>query len=343
MNTTTKAPARAVVLQAINSNTINDKEPERCISDELLEIPIGCTAENVVAMLESVVTLPAFFIWCEDTLQMWCAPTEDCLNTSFIYRGDLEIAIIEDVSQITDYYEERAAKLQPGSVTSKKCFILNNPPAETYEVYYASNYPVMRYGKVTPDGMTVMAFNNRFERDAAILKLEEHYSRISKGSARSLVKKAMTTEEAVIVSDGCVAGNIGACAAVYIDMFGVTKQVRSLKFTSDRTNVLIAELEGALLAFRICAGNRKKKVTYYTDNRAVLEVIQGTQANNKVAQKLQQIISKLRLDGANITCLEVHPKNKKVHGTGDKAIQHFHNLCDKECTAMLDLHDVFHA
>lgn len=341
MKTLNNTPTAPIELKALNSSTSSNQAAEHTVAEDLFEIPVGCTVESVTEMVQSLTELPAYFIWWPDTLQMWCAPTEECLNKSFIYREDLEIAIVEDVELLAEYYSDRAAKLTAGKVLSHRCFILNYPALEKYEVYYAANYPMVRYGKVTPDGTTVMAFKDRFERDATILELEAEYEN-SRSDIKSVLRKQIAFDEALAVVDGSIVNNMAAAAIAYMDFYGMQRQSRVFSYKGEVAKSIDAELEAALMALRLCGATKKNNVTIYSDNSSVSSLInKGGRIDSRVAPKVTALLNRMRADGAQVRCLGIHTKNKNVVGVEDKALKYLHNMCDRECTQMMELYGVY--
>ena len=82
-----------------------------------------------------------YLVWCDWTHQLWFAHDKKCLNMNFIYRDDLTIQEVSKPEDVTAFYEEHGRNYNPGIIASTVCYILDNPPNESYEVYYQSAMP----------------------------------------------------------------------------------------------------------------------------------------------------------------------------------------------------------
>lgn len=302
---------------------------------DLIELPGGTSTTQVVALLNG--NKDAYLIWCADTYQMWLAPSKLCLDTNFIWRQDLEIISVNDPN-LDKFVMDRIAIVNPGIISRKRCYILDNPAAETYEVYYESNYPSLRYGKATPNGMFIHSYNNRFHRDMAIMELDQLYSDSSKKKASDLTKKELKANEAIIVSDGAWMQNVCSYSFYYLDSMGLTKQTQAMLPSEVDQAVLISEISGAYAALKMCYDRKKTRVKYYYDNTSILNVFR-----NRKTEYIREIVDYKKLledmnsAGFQVEFIELHPKTGEDRVNANKALMFFHNYCDKECREMCDV------
>lgn len=329
---TIKRPSTRVQLKSLSYESMLHAKTQLDPTEDLIEV----SSDFITTRLEYY--QHGFCIFCKDTMQMWFAPTEECLNRNFIYREDLLI------QETTSYKEVEAfwTKYLSGSLNKitprKSCYIMDIPMNETYEVYYESNYPSQRYGKSTPQGSYIHKYPNRFHRDMAILALDNLYSNSSMKEAGKFIGRDFEENEAIIISDGAwIKGKI-ASSVFYLDA-DTTLQLTegSLPSVPDHGS-LIAEIKAATLALSMCCMKKKTKVTYYYDNKNILNVLGKTKVENVTEiQEYRSLCEKLYHEGFVIKFVELHPKTGENRDKDNKALMFFHNQCDAACVSMCDL------
>lgn len=336
--TVVERPTEEFTLQNITVEPFERKKYQSDPTDTLLEVPGGLTEQNLLDMIDDyagVGNIPFAAVWCEDTLQTWLAVDKLCLDQNFIYRNDLEIISPTRLGDIVDFYNEHGAKVNPGIVTRKKCYIIDCPANESYEVYYESNYPAMKYGKATPNGMFIHKCKNRFHRDMKIIELDKLYQEESAECASELTKKPIGQDEAIIISDGCFLQNTCACAYHYLDADTLIKFAQGIVPTEASQAVLIAELCGATSALQMCRAKGKKMITYYYDNTSIINVFRNRKTEYiKEVVEYKELVRAMDNEGYSIKFIELHPKTGEERDSTNKALMYFHNYCDKECTDM---------
>lgn len=278
-----------------------------------------------------------YFILDVNTNLLWYAHDEICLNKNFIYRGDLIIKSNKD-EDILDWIEGNL-EISSKTVKSKKCYILDNPANETYEVFYEPTYPLVNYGKPTPQGCIVHMYANRFYRDIAILELDEMYSNSSLKEAGKFTGKKLKDDEVIIISDGCYAKESCASTFFYIDNAITTKCVTGFLPSDMQQAVLVSEIKSAYNALQMCLLNKKKKITYYYDNSSIVNVFKNRKTEYIVEIKeYKELVDTLYINGYSINFVELHPKTGEDRDKENKALLKFHNICDSECYSMTDLY-----
>ena len=281
-----------------------------------------------------------YIIFDRNTCQTYYAPTEKCLNQNFIYREDIDILNLEKATsgEAEAWQRERGGSINPGIIPRYTCYILDNPGAETYEVYYDSNYPALTYGQSTPQGCFVHKYKNRFHRDMAILSLDEFYSNSSNKKAGSLTARELNANEAIIVSDGAWMKETSTCACVYIDDESVIKMTEGRAPSDIDQAVLISEIRGATNALRLAYAKRKKKITYYYDNTSILNCFRNRKTEYLTEIKeYKELLEKMNSEGFKVLFVEIHPKTGEDRQDDNKALMFFHNMCDTECRQMSDI------
>lgn len=333
-NTIEKRPEKEYKLLSIYEEDFERKKTQKDPTEDLVWLPRG-NVEKALSMITDVV---GYLVWCSDTEEMWWAPSKLCLNQNFIYRKDLEICEITTREAAQVFYAERSADLMPGIITKRKCYILDNPAGECYEVYYDSSYPSLKYGKATPNGMFVYVYDNRFHRDMAIMELDKLYSEASKHTAKELVGKQLKPNEAIVVSDGAWMKETCTSACFYLDNDCVLNLVNGKIPSEPDQAVLIAEITGATLALGICRSKGKKRITYYYDNTSIVNVFKNRKTEYIAEIKeYKELLETMNSEGYQIQFVELHPKTGESEATDNKALCYFHNNCDRECREMADI------
>ena len=336
--TVVERPTDEYKLNSITIEPFERKKYQNDPTDTLLEVAGGLTNDDFTSIIADYcdgVGIPYAVVWCNDTLQTWLAIDKLCLDQNFIYREDLEIIIPEKLSEIVEFYSQRGANVNPGIVTRKTCYIIDSPANESYEVYYDTNYPALKYGKATPNGMFIHKCRNRFHRDMKIIELDNLYNAESADCASKLTKKPLGENEAIIISDGCFLQDTCACAYHYLDSSTLIKFAQGIVPTEATQAVLIADLCGATSALEMCYAKGKKSITYYYDNTSIINVFR-----NRKTEYIQEVIAykelvkKMDAEGFDIKFVELHPKTGDDRDQTNKALMFFHNYCDKECTDM---------
>ena len=333
--TEVRRPNEEFMLRAITVEDFERKKYQKDPTADLKEIHAQTNTDDIIAMVKDA---GGYAVWCHDTLQLWYAPTKLCLDQNFIYRGDLQVFPIDKADDLIDTYNNFVAKVNPGIITKKRCYILDNPAAETYEVYYEAAYPSMKYGKATPNGMFIHKYDDRFHRDMRIMELDKLYADSSKKEAGEIIYQNMNKDEAIIVSDGSWMKETCASAFYYIDNTCITKQSHAALPSEPEQAVLIAEINGAAAALRYCQMRGKKKIKYYYDNTSIINIFRNKKTEYiEEVKEYKQLVEKMDSEGFDITFIELHPKTGEDRNAANAGLMFFHNYCDKECRELSDI------
>lgn len=336
-STIIERPNEEVKLMSVSNESIEVIKSQKDPTDDLIFLP---KAVSMIELRMSKTKLPetGFLIHCRDTEECWIAPDEVCLNKNFVYRADLDIVQYTSLEVCLNKYAEFNIDYLPGVYPTRKCYILDNPANETYEVYYQSNYPALKYGKSTPQGTFIHAFPNRFHRDMSIIELDKLYSNSSNKAAGKLTTRAFGQNEAIIVSDGAYMKNSCAASVAYLDAGSVIKFTQGFLPSDETQAVLISEIMGATIALKLCVTNKKKKITYYYDNTSIVNVFKNrkTEYLDEI-REYKELLKKMDEDGYKINFVELHPKTGEDRDNENKALMFFHNSCDSECRLMCDI------
>ena len=206
-------PDNEVTLLAVSKESKEHAKTQRDPTDDLVEIKEHLDEAAFNALIQGA----GYLVFCPTTAQMWYAHDKLCLDRNFIYREDLDILTVSGETGVFEWFNDRVKDINFGIQTCKKCYILDNPGNETYEVYSDSNYPSVKYGKATPQGCFVHVYANRFHRDMAILELDDLYANSSNKQAGKLTAKAFGPREAIIVSDGAWMREQATFSYYYLD------------------------------------------------------------------------------------------------------------------------------
>lgn len=313
------------------------------VEDTELEKKIVCPTPDLIALKKGVdLVLPktevgGYYIWCEDTKEMWYAPNRNVLDMNFIYREDLVIHVVDDIKAAEDWVTATLCDLAPGEVTRKACYILDMPSIEKYEVFYDPSYPARKYGTCSPRGTCVTKCANRFERDAAIVQLDKKYTEASAAATRTFVNKGLSANQAIVVSDGAlIKGNV-ASSIVYIDKDKIIRQSISGIPSDENQGVIIAEVSGAHEALSMCYRRQKRDITYYYDNTAIVNIL----SNNRYGdipeiRRYRKLCADMNENGYRVNFVEIHPKRGE-HTDDNKALLYLHNMCDADCSMLAEL------
>lgn len=326
-------PDAAVTLLAVSNESREHSKTQKDPTDDLLEIKEHLDS----AGLDGITGGKGFLVFCPTTLQMWYAHDKLCLDRNFIYREDLEILEVTDSSAF-DWFNQRVEPINFGIQTCKKCYILDNPGNETYEVYCDSNYPSIKYGKATPQGCFVHVYSNRFHRDMAILELDDLYANSSNKQAGKLTAKKFGEREAIIISDGAWMKEQSAFSYFYLDAESVVHCTEGTIPSEPDQAVLISEINGAYWALKRCMERGKGEITYYYDNTSILNIFKNRKTEYITeVKRYKDLLEKMHNLNYKITFVELHPKTGETRDTDNKALQFFHNRCDAACREMADI------
>ena len=329
-STTKERPTEEVRLQSVSRESTQHTKSQKDPTDDLIEL----TGDAPI-----IEGYDGYLVYCKDTAQIWYAPTKQCLDANFIYRDDLEILNMDGKeNEVRVWYETRWFAHDHGVKPSRKCYILDNPCNESYEVYYDSNYPSLKYGKATPKGCFIHCYSNRFHRDMAILELDDLYTNSSLKAAVNLTKKKLNAHDAIIVSDGAWMKESCASACFYIDNKSVVKLTQGFCPSEPDQAVLISELTAAYNAISLCKANMKTNIRFYYDNTSILNCFRNrkTEYIDEV-RRYKALLNELDEAGFIIEFIELHPKTGEERELDNRALQYFHNRCDQECREMADI------
>ena len=330
---TKERPTEEVILGSVSKESIKRAKTQRDPTADLVELSTGLTEQSDLPVSGG------YFVWCAWSQQMWWAFTKLCLDQNFIYRDDLEIREVTQTDADWEWYKEKTKDVQQGVYASRKCYILDNPGVETYEVYYESNYPSLKYGYSTPKGCFVHVYPNRFHRDMAILELDDLYTNSSLKEAANLTRKKLGPRDAIIVSDGAWMKETCASSFVYMDEMSVCKVTEGFLPTDADQAVLIAEINAAYRAFKMCMERGKSNIRYYYDNTSILNVFRNRKTEYiEDVKRYKDLLEKMDNYGYTIEFIELHPKTGEERDTDNKALQFFHNGCDQQCREMCDIY-----
>ena len=144
---THERPTEEVQLGSVSKESVKYAKTQKDPTPELEEYPTQLNGYHLPST--------GYLIWCEWSQQMWYAPTKLCLDQNFIYRDDIEILDIEACESAQAWYLSKTINVEQGVCPSRKCYILDNPGVEQYEVYHESNYPSLKYCFSTTKGCFV--------------------------------------------------------------------------------------------------------------------------------------------------------------------------------------------
>jgi len=332
-HTDMKRPEEEVNLLSL---ALEDTEYRRHTADptpDLIEVKNGLTPDELPKATED-----AYLVWCEWSRQTWFCPTKKCLNQNFIYREDLLIEKTDTQEALENFYHDHGGIHNPGIISTRKCYILDDPANESYEVYYDSAMPSLKYGKATPNGMFVHCYDNRFHRDMAILELDDLYSNQSSKKAGRLVSRPYGADEAIIVSDGAWMKDSCSASFVYLDNTLVIDHTVGFCPSEPDQAVLIAEITGATEALKMCAQNNKTNIKYYYDNTSILNVFKNHKTEYiREIKEYKDLLADMDKQGYKIEFIELHPKTGEERNKDNKALMFFHNKCDQNCRNMADI------
>lgn len=332
--TVLERPKEEVKLHKLSEEPFERKKYQSDPTPDLIEIPAALDKKQLFDLVESC-NEDSYIIWCNNTMQTWLAPTQLCLDQNFIYRYDLDIVKYSDPDSVWDFYESRGHVVNPGMCSCKVCYILDSPAEESYEVYYNSNYPLLKYGKTTPNGMFIHKCRDRFYRDMKIMELDKLYDESSATRAAEMTKKELTAKEAIVISDGCFMRNVCTSAYYYLDNVSLIKMTQGIIPTEPDQAVLISEIAGATSALQMCRIKGKKKITYYYDNTSIMNVFRNRKMEYvQEIVEYKQLVEEMTQEGYDIKFVELHPKTGEDREDTNKALMYFHNYCDKECQDM---------
>lgn len=320
-----------VELKAVSTESVRHTKSKKGPTDQLIEVGPALTE------LPTGIGI-GYYIRCEDTGQTWYAPDEETLNANFIFREDLQIELVEDSAAFMALYSKAGALDQLGVYKSKVCRILDNPAAELYEVYYDSAYPMIKYGKATPQGTSIHKYPDRFHRDFAIIELDELYANSSIKLARELTKHSLDADSAIIITDGAYLKNMQASATYYLDNLVVHHSVEGRAPEDDTQAVLLSEINAALMALTMCYVKKKHSISYFYDNTSIINVFRNRKLDYlETVKDYKALIARMDREGFSINFYELHPKSDADKDNLNKALVFFHNRCDAACTDMADV------
>lgn len=333
-------PKEEVELKAVSLEDMGYKKTQKDPTPDLISVPNGMTDSEYQAFIceKEIQPEQGYAVWCQDTYDLWYAKDKLCLDQNFIFREDLRIEPLSGENGLQAIYKETAGSYSADMLIRKTCYILDSPAAETYEVYYETAYPSIKYGKATPNGMFIHKYLNRFHRDMAIMELDKMYTDESKKTASALTKKPMRADEAIIVSDGAWMKNVCSSAHYYLDMDKLIKMTQGFLPSEGEQAVLISEIQGATNALQMCRINGKKNIKYYYDNTSILNVFRNRKTEYiREVKEYKELLQEMDKEGYSVSFIELHPKTGEDRAEANKGLMFFHNYCDKECREMADI------
>lgn len=329
----TKRPDKEVKLQSVNLEDFEPKKTQQDPTPDLVFLPRKFTPEAIERD-------EGFLVYCSSMGSVWWAPTIECLNANFIYRYDLEITPVTDLDLARERYEQITENWKPGQIPRLTCYILDNPADETYEVYYDTAYPSLKYGMATPNGMFIHKYPNRFHRDMAILELDKLYADSSEKAAKRLQGRKFGQDEAVIISDGCWMREVCSSSYWYIDNSSMLQMTEGHLPSEPTQAVLISEILGAVNALKMCIQRGKKTITYYYDNTSILNVFKNRKTEYiEEIKEYKDLCEDMLRNGYVVSFVELHPKTGEDRQDENKALMYFHNLCDANCRSMSKIYN----
>ncbi len=334
-------PENEVHLKSLLEDKMERVESQQGPTKELIWLPRCATQEEVEYIIHNAAidfNHVVYYVYAINTEESWVCPTKRCLDQNFIYRNDLIVKECKSLSVLCSTYLSCTRSLKPNVVTRKKCYILDNPANETYEVYYDTDYVVKNYGKSTPRGMYIHAYADRFLRDMAILQLDNTYTNSSVKKAGELIARNYAPDEAIIISDGAFIREAVTCTYIYLDDKSVIRMSEGTVATNEKLGVTIAELSGAYNALMMCKQRSKKRITYYYDNVAIVDVFRRKRLDDVTeVKRYKELCEELYNAGCTINFVEIHPKTGENRDVDNRALIYFHNSCDSACTEIADV------
>lgn len=294
----------------------------------------------MVSGVESTVEeMPGILVWCSWSRQLWYVPTKEFLDENFIYRADLaffgSISGIVPIEDMYAYYAKTAGIQNPGIVSSKKCYILDQPKKGMFEVYHDHAYPAIKYGKISPNGMHISRYWNRFDRDWVIMSLTNFYENKAKGDQAD---RPLNNTEAVIVSKGVVQKEGVASSCIYADNSKIIT-VSSAHIASDCANgAVIAEASAAIQALRLCTQYGRRSITMYYGSPNVVHAMRNKSLwRIDEVRELKSLLESMAALGYNVLFVNCNKRSDVGQSNIDALIERFMGICGEDCTKITEL------
>lgn len=139
----------------------------------IVEIPIGNTAEAVYTINSLKPRQGSIVLWDSHSKLFYFCETEEELGNKFVFIGDMDYVEVNDKPTLKYIYNYYAANVNPHKVYPHIKWLLYSDEMKVFDAFSFKNYPLVRYGKQIPRGMSIAKFENRWERDKVIRELVE--------------------------------------------------------------------------------------------------------------------------------------------------------------------------
>lgn len=294
---------------------------------------------NINEIKESVGEITSgFLVICGYTQDSWYVKDEMDLHSYFVYKEDLDIYTVDSLDDLYQKYMDYNKNWRVGIRKKKSCYVLNNPVNETYEVYNDPKYPMINYGVAVPLGMSVIKFDNRFDRDLYIRELDSLYSN-SSYKAASTISSGLKDGQSIIISDGSYMNDVCCYTYYTITNKSISQGSKVINPSNVNKAVLIAEVMGIQNAIRDAKESGATDIVCYYDNTSVVDIFNSNRTNNvEEIKKFKSFMRHIEKCNISVKFVEIHPKTGKTRNEENKARMYFHNSCDKRCKEMIGLY-----
>lgn len=134
----------------------------------IVEIKNGYCSEAQFILNDITPTEHSLAVWDSHSKQFWYCSDESLLSTKFLFTGDLSLFEVADRSALLSAYEYCCKDVSPVRKFSHTVYMLYSEELKVFDPYSMKSYPIIKYGKPIPRGLTSAKYKDRFERDQVI-------------------------------------------------------------------------------------------------------------------------------------------------------------------------------
>lgn len=131
----------------------------------LTEIQTGFTGEAQYTLNSIHPETDSVVLWDAHSKQFWFVDKEEEVEDYFKFCGDLVYICVESKDALLYTYNYYAKHVSPFRNYSKTSFMLYSDELKIFDPYSIKSYPVEKYGKPIPRGMSIAKYDDRFARD----------------------------------------------------------------------------------------------------------------------------------------------------------------------------------
>ena len=131
-------------------------------------VPNGFTSEAQFVINDLEIKRDSVVLWDPVAKQFWFASDEDEMSEAFFFLGDMYTIMVDNKDSFMQAYNFYAKGVHPYKLYSLKKYMLYSDELKIFDPYSVKAYPIEKYGKPIPRGMSVGSYESRELRDLTV-------------------------------------------------------------------------------------------------------------------------------------------------------------------------------